>query len=101
MTYLDEVTEKFKDAIANGPTPEKSLKIDLKNLGLVVVSRTGVSNEDADADTTITIGQKDFQDLVAGKLNPPVAFMQGKIKIKGDPSAALQWLPVIQRTSGV
>lgn len=99
MGYIDEVTMKFEEAIASGPTPEKSLKINLKNVGFIVVCGTTVSNDDVDADTTITIAQKDFEDLVAGKLNPPVAFMQGKIKIKGDPSAALQWLPVIQRTS--
>ncbi|MEW6347272.1 MAG: SCP2 sterol-binding domain-containing protein [Pseudomonadota bacterium] len=100
MDYLEEVTSRFKEAIVNGPTPQKSLKINLKNLGFVVVTQTTVSNDDTEADTTITMGQKDFQDLVAGKLNPPVAFMQGKIKINGDPTAALQWLPVIQRTSG-
>lgn len=100
MDFIEEVTSKLKIAIIDGPTPEKSLKINLKNLGVIFVNQTTVSNEDADADTTITISQKDFQDLVAGKLNPPVAFMQGKLKIKGDPSAALKWLPVIQRTSG-
>ncbi|MGT2476589.1 SCP2 sterol-binding domain-containing protein [Paraburkholderia terrae] len=100
MEFLEEVTAKFKDAISSGPTPEKSLKIDLKNLGFIVVTSTTVTNNDDEADTTITIARKDFEDLVAGKLNPPIAFMQGKIKIKGDPTAALQWLPVIQRTSG-
>jgi putative sterol carrier protein len=99
MEFLEEVTAKFKDAIVAGPTPTKSLKINLTNVGFVVVTSTTVTNNDEEADTTITISRKNFEDLVAGKLNPPVAFMQGKIKIKGDPTAALQWLPVIQRTS--
>ena len=98
MEYLQEITAKFKSAIASGPTPDKSLKIDMKGVGLVVVTSTNVSNEDLDADTTIVIARKDFEALVAGKLNPPAAFMQGKIKIKGDPAAALKWLPIIQRT---
>jgi len=97
MEYIQELAEKFKSAITTGPTPEKSLKIDLKDAGSLVVTSTTVSNEGSDADTTITMSRKDFEALVAGKMNPPVAFMQGKIKIKGDPSAALQWLPVIQR----
>lgn len=100
MEYLEEMTAKFKLAIAAGSTPDKSLKINLKDTGVIVVDSTSVTNEDVPADTTITISRKDFDSLVAGKLNPPVAFMQGKIKIQGDPTAALQWLPVIQRANG-
>ena len=99
MEYLEEVTSKFKAAIAAGPTPDKSLKIKLKDIGTVRVDGSSVSNDDHDADTTISISRKDFEGLVTGKLKAPVAFMQGKIKIQGDPTAALQWLPVIQRTN--
>jgi putative sterol carrier protein len=99
MEYLEEVTAKFKTAIASGNVPDKSLKINLKELGTVFVSSKQVSNDDVAADTTIAISRKDFDALVAGKLNAPVAFMQGKIKIQGDPTAALQWLPVIQRAN--
>src|SRR3954468_19514621 len=97
MEYIEEVTAKFKLALAAGNIPDKSLKINLKDLGIVFVSTSQVSNDDVPADTTIAISRKDFDALVAGKLNAPVAFMQGKIKIQGDPTAALQWLPVIQR----
>ncbi len=98
MEYLEEVTSKLRTAIAAGSTPDKSIKIKLKDLGIVVVTASSVSNEDQDADTTITISRKDFEGLVSGKLKAPVAFMQGKIKIQGDPTAALQWLPILQRT---
>lgn len=39
---------------------------------------------------TVTMSAKDFVDLVAGKLNGQMAFMQGKLKIKGDMSLALK-----------
>lgn len=39
---------------------------------------------------TITMAAKDFVDLVAGKLNGQMAFMQGKLKIKGDMALALK-----------
>ncbi|MGP0015260.1 SCP2 sterol-binding domain-containing protein [Pseudomonas sp.] len=98
MEYLSEVTEKFKISVTSGPIPVTSLKVSLKDVGFLSVSGTTVTNDDIDADTTIVISRKDFESLVAGKLNAPVAFMQGKIKIKGDPGAALQWLPVFQRS---
>jgi putative sterol carrier protein len=100
MDYLEQMTAKFKSAIAAGSTPDKSLKINLKDTGIIVVDSSSATNEDVPADTTLTISRKDFDSLVAGKLNPSVAFMQGKIKIQGDPTAALQWLPVIQRANG-
>ena len=39
---------------------------------------------------TITMAAADYVDMINGKLNPPMAFMGGKLKIKGDMSLALK-----------
>jgi len=39
---------------------------------------------------TITMAASDYLDMVNGKLNPQMAFMGGKLKIKGDMSLALK-----------
>jgi putative sterol carrier protein len=39
---------------------------------------------------TITMTSKDYIDLVNGKLNGQMAFMSGKLKIKGDMSLAMK-----------
>ena len=44
----------------------------------------------ADPKVTITMTSKDFVDLVEGRLNGQMAFMQGKLKLKGDMSLALK-----------
>ncbi|MFP6627124.1 MAG: SCP2 sterol-binding domain-containing protein [Deltaproteobacteria bacterium] len=43
-----------------------------------------------DASITITMTASDYIDMINGKLNPQMAFMGGKLKIKGDMSLALK-----------
>ncbi len=42
------------------------------------------------ANITITMAASDYLDMITGKLNPQMAFMGGKLKIKGDMSLALK-----------
>ncbi|MBN2493984.1 MAG: SCP2 sterol-binding domain-containing protein [Deltaproteobacteria bacterium] len=42
------------------------------------------------AKCTITMASSDFVDMVTGKLNGQMAFMTGKLKIKGDMSLAMK-----------
>ena len=49
-----------------------------------------VSAENKSADCTITISPSDFQSLIQGKLDPMMAFMMGKVKIKGDMGIAMR-----------
>lgn len=43
----------------------------------------------------VTMSASDFVDLVEGRLNGQMAFMQGKLKIKGDMSLALKLQQVL------
>lgn len=42
------------------------------------------------ASITLTIEDKDFEDLITGKLNGQTAFLTGKLKIQGDMTLALK-----------
>jgi len=44
----------------------------------------------ASPNITITMAAQDYIDMINGKLNPQMAFMGGKLKIKGDMSLALK-----------
>jgi len=43
-----------------------------------------------DADATITASQETFEKIIAGEQNATTAYMTGKLKLKGDMSAALK-----------
>jgi putative sterol carrier protein len=48
------------------------------------------AGDNAGAKCTITMVDNDFVDMVTGKLNGQMAFMTGKLKIKGDMSLAMK-----------
>lgn len=91
---LDAIASKIRDRVA-GSGFDKSVKFDLGSDGVIVVDGQNVSTENADADCTITLTKDDFESLMAGDLNPTMAFMTGKLKVAGDMSIAMQLSQVI------
>jgi putative sterol carrier protein len=49
-----------------------------------------VREGEGDADVTIKTSDENFQQIVAGDLNPTSAYMTGKLKIQGDMGAAMK-----------
>jgi putative sterol carrier protein len=49
-----------------------------------------VSNEVKDTPFTIVMNSSDFSQILSGDLNVMMAFMTGKLKIKGDKAAAMK-----------
>jgi putative sterol carrier protein len=47
------------------------------------------------AKCTVTCASADFMNIVSGKMNPQMAFMSGKLKIKGDMGLAMKLQKVI------
>lgn len=68
---------------------DRSVKFDTGGDGVIVIDGASISTTDGPADCTIKLSLDDLKDLVAGDLNPTMAFMTGKIKIEGDMSVAM------------
>ena len=77
-----EITKK------KGAKPTLIYEIDLKNGQGAVTQRTP-----ANADATFTMTDGDFEKVCKGTLKPQLAFMQGKMKIKGNMAAASKFTP--------
>ena len=61
-----------------------------KEPGTVTAGSTGVAR------CTVTCSANDFMNIVSGKVNPQMAFMSGKLKIKGDMGLAMKLQSVLR-----
>lgn len=89
---LAELTQKASDALSGGADFSKAIKFDFGDVGKLLIdgaSRTA-TNEDGDADATIRVAWDDFIRIAKGEMDPTMAFMQGKLKVEGDMSVAMQ-----------
>lgn len=90
---IDQVTEKFKTAASNAAPIGATIKFVLDD-NPVFIDGTGeanvVSNDDKEADCVISMSIEDLDKLRKGELNPMMAVMGGKIKIKGDMGLAMK-----------
>jgi putative sterol carrier protein len=82
------IAAKMRDKVATSGF-DRSVKFDMGD-EVIVIDGQNVSTTDAPADCTIKISKENFEELIAGELNPTAAFMTGKIKVEGDMSVAMQ-----------
>ena len=92
-----EMAAKLNEA--NAFVPGKRVKLDFGDQGVVMLDGTAqqVTEEDGAADTTVKVAWADWEDMAAGKLDGMTAFMQGKLKVEGDMSNAMQLQGVLSK----
>lgn len=92
MTF-DQFQQGVEAAAKDAPNLGKTLKMDLGE-GIIYIDlsedEAKVSNEDKEADTVVITTVDVLDQLRKGELNPMMAMMGGKIKIKGDMGLAMQ-----------
>ena len=92
-----EMAARLNDAQAF--LPGKRVKIDFGDEGVVMLDgvENNVSESDGDADTTIKVAWADWEAMSSGQLDGMTAFMQGKLKVEGDMSNAMQLQGVLSK----
>ena len=97
MTKTDLVAKMGEH---NAFVPGKRIKLDFGG-GEGAIMLDGVANagteEDGAADTVIKISWADWEALTKGELDAMTAFMQGKLKVEGDMSNAMQLQGVLAK----
>lgn len=99
---LAQLTSRASAALAGGSDFKKSVKFDFGSVGKLLIDGASgkVDNSDGAADATISVSWDDFTKLAEGALDPTMAFMQGKLKVAGDMSVAMQLQGLMKKLAG-
>lgn len=91
---IDVITAKIKEKMAMAAGLDAKVKLDFGDDGIVFVDATqtppAVSDEDGDADLTLTTSTETFQSILDGTQDPNIAFMMGKLKVQGSMGLAMK-----------
>ena len=101
MADLAQATDRIRQAVGDNSGLGKTVKLDFGDTGKIYIdgasSPNTVTNEDKPADATVSMAWDDFIALAEGRLDPMMAFMQGKLKITGDMMIAQKLAPLLKR----
>jgi putative sterol carrier protein len=100
LATLQEITTQLRGAVGEDSGLGKSLKFDFNGAGVIHIDGGAVTNDDLPADCTIQVSQADFEDLARGRLDPAMAMMRGKLKVRGDMTVAMKLQPILARARG-
>jgi putative sterol carrier protein len=96
---LESFTERVKKVVGTDSGLGKSVKFDLKEVGVVYVDATQIPNiishEDKEADCTVKISEENANKMLDGSLNLMAAYMTGKVKVNGDMEMAMKVVQLI------
>ena len=91
---LESVTDDLRERASRAPSLGYKVKFAAGDGAVVHWDGTAtppvISNDDADADTTISISLENMEKLLSGDLDPTFAYATGKIKVEGSVGVALK-----------
>ena len=96
---IQQCTETLRGKVGDNSGLNAVLKFDCGADGVVVIDGksvpNSVSNENRDADCTVSITRENLEALLTGQLDPITGFMTGKFTVAGDMSIAMKLQRVV------
>lgn len=91
---IESLLGTVRDKLSSAPSIGAKIKFDLGSDGIIFIDGTQnppvLGQDDADADTTFECTTDTFEKILSGQQDPTMAFMMGKLKIKGSMGYALK-----------
>ncbi len=97
---IDIIETKIKEKMAFADNLNAKIKLDFKDEGIVLIDATQtpatISSEDGEADLTLSSSIEIFTQILEGTQDPNIAFMMGKLKVKGSMSLAMKLNSILE-----
>lgn len=87
-TVIDKAVEALAKRLPNGFSPVA--KFVIEGEGSIIADAQGVRAGDGPAEVTLSADLDTFRGLFEGRVNPTVAFMQGRLKVDGPMTLAMK-----------
>lgn len=97
---LESITDQIKKKMSMAAGLSAKVKFDFGDDGLIFVDTTQsppvINHEDEEADVTLATSTETFQGILDGTQDPNVAFMTGKLKVKGSMGLAMKLNAILE-----
>ncbi|QQG36488.1 MAG: SCP2 sterol-binding domain-containing protein [Micavibrio aeruginosavorus] len=97
---LETVTEKIRSKMARATGLSARVKFNFGDEGRLLVDSTQspavLSHDDADADVTFECTIDTFEAILEGRQDPSLAFMMGKLKVRGSMGLAMKLNAILE-----
>ena len=97
---IDKIEQQIKTKISMAPPVNAKVKLDFGDDGILFIDATqnppAFSRNDAEADTTLACKIDTFEKIMNGTQDPTMAYMMGKLKIKGSMGLAMKLNAILE-----
>lgn len=94
LMSIETITSRLQKKLSIAPPVKAKVKLDFGDEGVIFIDATQsppvLSHDDEDADTTLVCSSALFEKIMDGKQDPTMAYMMGKLKIKGSMGLAMK-----------
>lgn len=97
---LENITSQIKQKMSMATGLAVKVKFDFGEDGIIFVDTNQnppeISHEDSDADLVLSTSKQTFESILNGTQDPNIAFMMGKLKVKGNMGLAMKLNAILE-----